>query len=346
MGSVLSISISFLRSFLLGCRWCVFGLRWGDFVGAALLVEAGFKGFVECFKRVSAASLLGSGKVVFVGAPPPSVAFVGDCCLEALALGVDEGGRGLAVLFKGGGVVGIRKFGLIECGSAGLISLITGASPSSRIASFTKSVESAVTMFPPPPPLMRDLRFVGLSALAEDMSWRGRASEGLRGVEHVLEVFRRVGERVVRAWEHVVRVEASVSVEGVKGYVVVGDDGSKLVTGEWEARPARYGAAVITQELLEEPSTAYVTVILEEGGIAKAATAVAGPAARHTSRKLAATIEELNPGIPRLGRRAPSKSILTAPHHPPNIKLGLPKETAVKIALKAMKTLMQRGAGR
>lgn len=335
--------ISFLRNFVSGCRGCLFGLRWGDFVGAALLVESGLKGSVKPVGLGGVVPLSGNeGRVVFVGAPPPGVGVIGGCCVEALALGVDEGGRGLAILFRGGSVVSVYRFGLVECGSAGVVSRITGVSIPSRVASFTRSVESAVTMFPPPPSLMRDCRFAGLSALAEDMGWRERASKGLKGVEEVLEVLRSVGERVVRAWEHVARIEACVSVEGVKGYVVVGDDGSKLIVDGWVARPARYGTAAVTQGLLDKPSTAYVVVILEEGGVAKAATVVAGPAAKHSSRKLAATLEELAPGVPLRRQRVRHPPILTEPHHPPNIKLGLPREVAIKVALRAMETLIRK----
>jgi len=325
----------------------LFGLRWGDFVGAALLVEGGFRGVVEPVGLGGvSSSLVGGRRVVFVGAPPPGVGLVGGCCVEALALGVDEGGRGLAILFRGGGVVGVYRFGLVECGSAGIVSRVVGVPMPSRVAGFTKAIESAVTMFPPPPSLMRDYRFAGLSALAEDMGWRQRASRGLEGVEEVLEVLGSVGERVVRAWGHVARVEAQVGVEGVKGYVVVGDDGSKLVVDGWVARPARYGTAAVTQELLDRPSTAYVVVILEEGGVAKAATTVAGPAAKYSSRKLAATLEGLTPGVPSRERGQRHPPMLTGPHHPPNIKLGLPREVAVKVALKAMETLMRREAKR
>lgn len=322
-------------------------MRWGDFVGAALLVEGGFKGSVEPIGLGGVASFPGGrGRVVFVGAPPPGVGLVSGCCVEALALGVDEGGRGLAILFRGGSVVSVHRFGLVEYGSAGVVSCIVEVHMPPRVASFTRSVESAVTMFPPPPSLMRDYRFVGLSALAEDMGWRRRASQGLEGVKEVLEVLGSVGERVVRAWGHVAKVEACVGMEGVKGYVVVGDDGSKLVVDGWVARPARYGTAVITQELLDKPSTAYVVVILEEGGIAKAATTVAGPAAKHSSRKLAVTLEELAPGIPSRRRSSRYPPMLTGPHHPPNIKLGLPREVAVKVALKAMETLIRKEVGK
>lgn len=335
--------IPFLRAFALGCRACLFGLRWGDFVGAALLVEGGLRGVVGCVKCVDTSSILsGGGRVVFVGAPPPGVGFVGR--LEALTLGVDEGGRGLAILFRGGSVISVYRFGLVEGGSAGLVSRVVGVQLPPKVSGFTKSVESAVTMFPPPPSLMRDTRFVGLSALAEDTGWRRRAPKGLEGVEEVLEALGRVGERVTNAWRHVARVEARTNVEGAWGYVVVGDDGSKLVVDGWVARPARYGAAVITQELLENPSTAYVVVILEEGGVAKAATTVAGPAAKHSSRKLAATLEELAPGVRSKRRGSRHLPMLTAPHHPPNIKLGLPGGVAVKVALKAMETLMKKEA--
>ena len=241
-------------------------------------------------------------------------------------------------------MVSVYRFGLVECGSADVVSRVVGVLMPPRVAGFTRSVESAVTMFPPPPSLMGDHRFVGLSALAEDTGWRHRASRGLKGVEEVLEVLGSVGERVVRAWEHVAKVEARVDVKGIKGYVVVGDDGSKLVIDGWVARPARYGTAVITQELLDKPSTAYVVVILEEGGVAKAATTVAGPAAKHSSKKLAATLEELAPGIPSRRRGPRHPPMLTGPHHPPNIKLGLPREVAVKVALKAMETLIRKEA--
>ncbi len=322
----------------------MFGLRWGDFVGAALLVEGGLRGSVNCVRRVGIASSSCGGRVVFVGAPPPDVDVVSSCCLEALALGVDEGGRGLAILFRGGEVVSVYRFGVVECGSAGVASRIVEVILPSTVFEFTRAVESAVTMFPPPPPLMRDVRFAGLSALAEDMGWRERASKGLEGAEEVLKVLGSVGERVVRAWGHVAKVEERVGVEGAWGYVVVGDDGSKLVVDGWVARPARYGAAAITQELLDRPSTAYVTVILEEGGVAKAATTVAGPAAKHSSRKLAATLEELTPGVPLTKQVLRHPPILTAPHHPPNIKLGLPKDAAIKLALKAMEILMRKEA--
>lgn len=335
--------VSFLREFVLGCGGCLFGLRWGDFVGAALLVEGGLRGSVEPVGSGGVTSFPG-GRVVFVGAPPPDVGLVSGCCVEAVALGVDEGGRGLAILFRGGSVVSVYRFGLVECGSAGVVSRVVGVSMPSCVAGFTRSVESATTVFPPPSSLMRDHRFAGLSALAEDMGWRYAASKGLSGVEEVLEVMESVGKRVIRAWEHVARVEARVSVEGVRGYVVVGDDGSKLVVDEWVARPARYGTAAVTQELLSKSSTAYVVVILEEGGVAKTATVVAGPAAKHSSRKLAATLEELAPGIPLRRRKTRHPPILTEPRHPPNIKLGLPREVAIKVALKAMGTLMEKEA--
>jgi len=335
--------ISFLRDFVLSCRACLFGLRWGDFVGAALLVEGGFEGVVEPISLggVNASSAV-RHKVVFVGAPPPGVGLVGGCCVEALALGVDEGGRGLAIMFRGENVTSVYRFGSVDCGSAGVVSRIMGVPIPPHLAGFTRAIESAVTMFPPPQSLMRDYRFVGLSAIAEDMGWRRRASRGLKGIEEVINVLESIGERVTKAWGHVARVEARVSVEGVKGYVVVGDDGSKLVVDGWVARPARYGTAAITQELLNRPSTAYVVVILEEGGVAKAATTVAGPAAKHSSRKLAATLEELTPGISPRKRSQRHPPILTGPHHPPNIKLGLPREVAVKVALKAMKTLIRK----
>lgn len=319
-------------------------MRWGDFVGAALLVEGGLRGSIEPVGLGSATSFPGGGRVVFVGAPPPGVGLVSGCCVEALALGVDEGGHGLAILFRGGSVASVYRFGSVKCGSAGVVSLIVGLPMPSSVMDFTESVESAITMFPPPPSLMRDPRFVGLSALAEDMGWRYHASRGLEGVEEVLEVLGSVGERVVRACGHVAKIEAQVGLGGVMGYVVVGDDGSKLVVDGWIARPARYGTAVITQELLDKPSTAYVVVILEEGGVAKAATTVTGPAAKHSSRRLATMLEELAPGIPSPERGSRHPPMLTGPHHPPSIKLGLPREVAVRVALKAMETLIRKEA--
>ncbi len=342
----------FLKAFITRSCGCFFGMRWGDFIAAALLAENGFKGHLiplgpnaSVIKGVNG-WLRSCDKLVFIGAPPPRTSWLSSRCSEAVAISTDESGCGVVVLFKGGETIGFYRFGNVYMGSAHIVSKIFNVNIPPKLASFTRSLESALMMFPPPKSLLRDVRFAGLSSLAQCIEWRFKASEGLRGVEEVLEIMKRIGRRVMTGGLNTVRIVDEFPTnagrrQGDKAYIVVGDESVKIVSNGLAARPAMYGAALTTAKLVENEETAYVMVLFEENGIVKTLIAVPGPAARYGPDKLLTLLNKYFkvPGRMRVRRRIPQ--VLAAPTHAPLLKIGLPLNITIKALHRLLKVGMQ-----
>ncbi len=339
-----------MRAFILQSCACVFGLRWGDFVAAALLAEDGFKGRITPVsmnmalldKELRKSEVRGGcARLVFIGAPPPKASWLTNKCNEALALGIDDNRQGLAILLRGGNVFSFYRLGEAPAGSATVVSKILGVDIPARIESFTRAIESAISILPPPRSLVGDVRFAGLAAVGQSLEWRMRASEGIAGVEEVLRTLVKVGEKVLRGGLNTVRIEDKFRIPKLRSrrfgeglvYVVVGDDSAKIVVDGLVARPVRYSMAAVSAELIRSGDVAYIIILLEENELVKSMLIIAGPLAKCSPRRVASLVE----AAIRSSKRKPPKRfcrllhILTRPNHPSTLHVGLPLNATLKL---------------